>query len=85
MVLRPNSTSESCSLSLEFTQPFDRSVAPSLVIEMANPRILVLFRQALFPTSRRSWQRPKSSRRYHELKWPGLHHSMCILLLNLLP
>ena len=48
MVLRPNSTSESCSLSLEFTQPFDRSVAPSLVIEMANPRILVLFRQALF-------------------------------------
>ena len=47
MVLRPNSASESCSLSLEFTQPFDPSVAPSLVIEMANPRILVLFRQAL--------------------------------------
>ena len=47
MVLRPNSASESCSLSLEFTQPFDSSVAPSLVIEMANPRILVLFRQAL--------------------------------------
>lgn len=34
-------------MSLEFTQPHDQSVAPSLVIDMANPRILVLFRQAL--------------------------------------
>ena len=34
-------------MSLEYTQPHDQSVAPSLVIEMANPRVLVLFRQAL--------------------------------------
>jgi len=47
MVLRPNSADGSCSLSLEYTQPHDQSVAPSLVIEMANPRILVLFRQGL--------------------------------------
>ena len=33
-------------MSLEYTQPHDQSVAPSLVIDMANPRILVLFRQA---------------------------------------
>ena len=46
MVLRPNSADESCSMSLEYTQPHDRSVAPSLVIEMANPRVLFLFRQA---------------------------------------
>ena len=34
-------------MSLEYTQPHDQSVAPSLVIDMANPRILVLFRQVL--------------------------------------
>ena len=34
-------------MSLEYTQPHDQSVAPSLVIEMANPRVLVLFRQGL--------------------------------------
>ncbi len=44
MVLRPNSAEQSCSMSLEYTQPHDQSVAPSLVIEMANPRVLVLFR-----------------------------------------
>ena len=50
MVLRPNSADESCSMSLEYTQPHDRSVAPSLVIEMANPRVLFLFRQTYHNT-----------------------------------
>ncbi|BDA48870.1 hypothetical protein COCOBI_12-5530 [Coccomyxa sp. Obi] len=44
MVLRPNSAAESCSLTLEYTQPLKRSQPPSLIIEMANPRMLVLFR-----------------------------------------
>ncbi len=44
MVLRPNSASESCSLTLEYTQPVKRNQPPSLIIEMANPRMLVLFR-----------------------------------------
>jgi hypothetical protein len=44
MVLRPNATADSCSLTLEYTQPVDQSLSPSLVIEMANPRLLLLFR-----------------------------------------
>lgn len=45
MVLRPNAAADSCSLTLEYTHPVDPSLAPSLVIEMANPRMLLLFRQ----------------------------------------
>jgi hypothetical protein len=44
MVLRPNGMAKSCSLTLEYTQPVDKSVSPTLVIEMANPRMLLLFR-----------------------------------------
>jgi hypothetical protein len=44
MVVRPNSAAESCSLTLEYTQPLKRSQPPSLIIEMANPRMLILFR-----------------------------------------
>lgn len=51
MVLRPNSAAESCSLTLEFFQPLSRSEPPSLIIEMANPRMLVLFRHAVPPTN----------------------------------
>jgi hypothetical protein len=44
MVLRPGRAGDSCSLTLEYTQPRDRGAPPSLVIEMANPRVLLLFR-----------------------------------------
>ncbi len=82
MVLRPNSASESCSLSLEFTQPFDRSVAPSLVIEMANPRILVLFRQALIQAKPEVAGRdPSPSAGTMQLGWPGLCPFGCFHLL----
>ena len=45
MVLRPGRVGDSCSLTLEYTQPAARQQPPSLVIEMANPRVLLLFRR----------------------------------------
>ena len=49
MVLRPGRAGECCSLTLEYTQPLDAALPPSLVIELANPRVLLLFRCCCFP------------------------------------
>ena len=48
MVLQPNAPADSCSLALEFNQWADSSAKPSLVIELANPQFLLLFRSASF-------------------------------------
>lgn len=48
MVLQPNAPADSCSLALEFNQWADSSVKPSLVVELANPQFLLLFRSASF-------------------------------------
>ena len=44
MVLRPNKRAEHCSLALDYSMPISPQVAPLLVIEVANPRVLALFR-----------------------------------------
>ena len=49
MVLRPGRAGECCSLTLEYTQPLDAALPPSLVIELANPRVLLLFRRCSSP------------------------------------
>ena len=44
MVLQPNPPATSCSLALEYNQWADASIKPSLIIELANARFLLLFR-----------------------------------------
>ena len=75
MVLRPNSAAESCSLTLEYTQPVKRSQPPSLIIEMANPRMLVLFRCAcilLAPVHLSSCPLDKSTKRFDSIGWASI-------------
>ena len=47
MVLRPMSRAKYCSLALEFSTFQEQTRPPLLVIELANPRFLALFRSAV--------------------------------------
>ena len=56
MVMQPNAPATSCSLALEFNQWADASIKPSLVIELANARFLLLFRSANCCSPERIWE-----------------------------
>ena len=46
MVLQPNAAGASCGLTLEFCAPAAPAAPPSLVVQLANPRLLLLVRFA---------------------------------------
>lgn len=46
MVLQPNAAGASCGLTLEYCAPAAPAAPPSLVVQLANPRLLLLARFA---------------------------------------
>lgn len=46
MVLQPNASDSPCGLTLEYALPAGPGAAPSLLVQLANPRLLLLARFA---------------------------------------